>query len=363
MSYRHKILGTSFFAFIVIIGFGNTFSLNATFNEVVLFGNYIFAFSLLVASLAINFSPNKHYHYINYYLPFIGLIFMNQFEGQYSSYLGMPVPITMLVLSVVISLFLLNQSQMNNTWKYIGVIFIGMLITSFKGIDEFLFLGNFLYIAGSIALVFDFKIFSRENYEMQLNEVADLKDNFEYEVKKHAAERTFYMEIQKEKIAEKTRVDNLTRVLNKAGLVYEFSNLIGKNKKFSILMFDIDKFKSVNDTYGHIVGDKCLKHLALTATTSVRKTDIVGRYGGDEFIIILPQSGPDDALKIGEQFRKNVQKSKNPNFTISIGVATYPWDGETMTELIESADKGLYESKENGRNSISYVGNAAVEQE
>lgn len=126
-------------------------------------------------------------------------------------------------------------------------------------------------------------------------------------------------------------------------------------------MFDIDKFKGINDTYGHIIGDKCLKSLALTASTSVRKTDIVGRYGGDEFIIILPQSGPADALKIGEQFRKNIEKSKNPHFTVSIGVATYPWDGDDMTALIESADKGLYHSKENGRNQISYTGNVPLE--
>lgn len=361
VSYRHKILGTAFFTFVVIIGFGDTFSLNATFNEIVLFGNYVFAIGLLFATLALSFFPGKHYHYINYYLPFVGLIIMNQFEGSYEAFLGMPIPITAMIISLCISTFLLYQSDMDNSWKYIALSFVGILTTSFKGIDEFLFLGVILYIAGAIGLLRSFKDFSHRNYEMQLDEVSALRDNFEYEVKKQAAERTFYMEIQKEQIAEKTRVDNLTRVLNKAGLVYEFNNLIGKNKKFSILMFDIDKFKNINDTFGHIIGDKCLKQLALTATTSVRKTDIVGRYGGDEFIIILPQSGPTDAIKIGDQFRRAVAKSKNPHFTVSIGIATYPWDGDNMTRLIESADKGLYDSKEHGRNKISYTGNVPLE--
>lgn len=363
VSYRHKILGTAFFTFLVIIGLGNTFSINSTFNEIVLFANYTFAIGLFFSTLALSFSPGKHYHHINYYLPFIGLIIMNQFVGIYEPYLGRPIPITLMIISLCISTFLLYRSDMDYSWKYIALIFIGILTTSFKGIDEFLFLGIILYIAGALGLLISFKNFSQKNYEMQLNEVSTLRENFEYEVKKQAAERTFYMEIQKEQIAEKTRVDNLTRVLNKAGLVYEFNNLIGRNKKFSILMFDIDNFKNINDTFGHIIGDKCLKQLALTATTSIRKTDIVGRYGGDEFIIILPQSGPTDALKIGEQFRLDVAKSKNPHFTVSIGISTYPWDGDNMTSLIENADKGLYDSKKHGRNKISYTGNVPLEEE
>ena len=361
VSYRHKILGTAFLSLIVIIGFGDTFSANSSFNQTVIFGNYTFALTLLVSTVCLNFFPGKHFHHINYYIPFIGLIFINQFEGLYSPYLGMPIPITLMVLCLSLSIFLLIQSNMEQLWKYAGLIFIGILTTSFKSINEFLFLGNLLYIVGCAGLLKNFMKFSHKNYELQLDEISSLKEDFEYKVKKQAAERTFYMEIQKEQIAEKTRIDNLTRVLNKAGLVYEFSTLIGRNKKFSVLMFDIDKFKDINDTYGHIVGDKCLKHLALTASSSIRKTDIVGRYGGDEFIIILPQSGPADALKIGDEFRKAVEKSKNPHFTVSIGISTYPWDGEDMTELIESADKGLYESKKNGRNKISYAGSVPLE--
>ena len=140
VSYRHKILGSAFFTFLVIIGFGNTFSIDSTFNEVVLFGNYIFTIGLLFSTLALSFFPGKHYHYINYYLPFIGLIIMNQFEGIYDPYLGMPIPITAMIISLCISTFLLYQSDMDNSWKYIGLIFIGILTTSFKGIDEFLFL-------------------------------------------------------------------------------------------------------------------------------------------------------------------------------------------------------------------------------
>lgn len=361
ISYRHKISSSAFLSLVVVIGFGNSFSSSATFNDIVLLGNYVFAITMLIASICLHFFPDKHIHYINYYIPFIGLIIVRQFEGVYPSLLATPIPITIMISCMLVSIFLLIRSNMDHLWKYLGLIFIGILTTSFKSIDEFLFLGNLLYIAGNSGLLIQFIAFSQQNYKAQIEEVSSLKDNFEYEVKKHAAERTFYMELQKEKIAEKTRVDDLTRVLNKAGLVYEFKTLIGKNKKFSILMFDIDKFKNINDTFGHIVGDKCLKQLALTATSSVRQSDIVGRYGGDEFIIILPQSGPTDALKIGDSFRKSVEKTKNPHFTISIGIATYPWDGENMTELIESADKGLYESKENGRNRISYVGNVPLE--
>ncbi len=361
VSYRHKILGTAFSSLVVIVGFGNTFSPDSTFNELVLFGNYSFAFTLLISTVSLSFFPSKHYHYANYYIPVIGLILISRLDRTFYALLGTAVPITVMILSLCISIFLLIQSEMEHIWKFAGLIFIGILTTSFKSIDEFLFLGNILYIVGAIGLLIKFRAFSTLNYEMQLQEVDALREDFEYEVKKQAAERTFYMEIQKEQIAEKTRIDNLTRVLNKAGLVYEFSNLIGKNKKFSILMFDIDNFKAINDTYGHIIGDKCLKHLALTATTTVRKSDIVGRYGGDEFIIILPQSGPIDALKIGDTFRKAVEKSKNPHFTVSIGVSTYPWDGDNMTNLIESADKGLYESKENGRNKISYIGAVPIE--
>lgn len=362
-SYRHKILGTAFLSLVIIIGFGDTFTVNSTFTEFILLGNYSFALALLISTISLRAFPSKHYHYINYYLPFIGLIILNRFEGSFYSFLGTPIPITLMILSLCISLLLLYKASMRNAWKYLCIIFLGILITSFKGIGEFIFVGNILYIIGAISLIIDFKSFSKQNYEMQLEEIRALKDNFEYEVKKHAAERTFYMEIQKEKIAEKTRIDNLTRVLNKAGLVHEFNTLIGKNRKFSVLMFDIDKFKTINDTYGHIIGDKCLKQLALTARSSIRQTDITGRYGGDEFIIILPQSGPDDALKIGEKFRKAVEKSKNPHFTVSIGVATYPWDGEDMTALIESADKGLYASKNQGRNKITYVGTVPVENE
>lgn len=203
MSYRHKILGSAFFSFVVIIGFGDTFSLNATFNEIVLFGNYVFGLALIISCFSLSFAPSKKYHMVNYYLPFVGLLVMNQFEGIYRPYLGMPIPITMLVVSMSIGIFLLYQSDMNHSWKHVSLIFIGMLTTSFKSIDEFLFLGNVFYVAGSFGLMLGFRTFSQKNYEMQLEEVVALREDFEYEVKKQAAERTFYMEIQKKKLLKR----------------------------------------------------------------------------------------------------------------------------------------------------------------
>jgi len=236
----------------------------------------------------------------------------------------------------------------------------GIILITFYDLDEFLFIGNIILIIGQILIFIEFLEHIKIAHSTKNREIENLKTDFEYEVKKHAQERTFFMEIQKENIVKKTRMDNLTGVQNKGGLVYEFSNLIGKNKKFSVLMFDIDNFKSINDNLGHIVGDKCLRNLAIVASNSIRKTDIIGRYGGDEFVIILPQTGVSDAFKIGTSLLKRVQKTKDPAITISIGIAGYPWDGETMEELIETADKGLYASKNKGKNSIYYSGSLSI---
>ena len=126
------------------------------------------------------------------------------------------------------------------------------------------------------------------------------------------------------------------------------------NTPFSLLMFDIDKFKNINDTYGHITGDKCIKRLSLISKTALRDKDSLGRYGGDEFIIVIPEANLAKAKAIAERLRKKVDDTEGPHFTISIGISTFPDDGRKSKELIDSADKGLYVSKEKGRNTVSH---------
>jgi diguanylate cyclase (GGDEF)-like protein len=119
-------------------------------------------------------------------------------------------------------------------------------------------------------------------------------------------------------------------------------------------MFDIDNFKTINDSLGHVTGDLCLKNLAVIASNNIREVDFLGRYGGDEFIIVLPSLSENEAKFVAERFKNKVNENSNPKFTVSIGIATYPRDGQTVKELISVADKGLYKSKSKGKNSISH---------
>ncbi len=130
--------------------------------------------------------------------------------------------------------------------------------------------------------------------------------------------------------------------------------------KMSLLMLDIDNFKRVNDTYGHLVGDQILRELSNEISQTVRKIDIPARYGGEEFIVILPETTKEDAVIIAERLRNNISKIKvkakedviiSP--TTSIGVCQYPMDGEEAKTLINSADTALYHSKNNGKNVVS----------
>ena len=131
------------------------------------------------------------------------------------------------------------------------------------------------------------------------------------------------------------------------------------NKKFSLVMMDIDNFKSFNDTYGHQLGDKVLKEVAGAAKKISRAEDIAARYGGEEFIMILPETDSRQAMILAERIRASVaeidipHENKKLHVTISLGVSTYPDHAVEKEELIHAADEALYESKHKGKNCMS----------
>ncbi len=162
-------------------------------------------------------------------------------------------------------------------------------------------------------------------------------------------------------LKEKARVDGLTGLYLKRYFLGKLYSEIERAKRykndFYLMMLDIDHFKNINDTYGHLIGDEVLVATAKTISSSVRKSDIVGRYGGEEFIIILPAITQDKVLEIAENIRKNLKNisftgNNKPFFvTISIGISKYD-KGTDIDTLIGNADNALYKAKNSGRDNI-----------
>jgi diguanylate cyclase (GGDEF)-like protein len=129
------------------------------------------------------------------------------------------------------------------------------------------------------------------------------------------------------------------------------------NYSLSLLIMDIDFFKSINDTWGHTVGDDVLKALAVALKQQSRESDLVVRYGGEEFISILPQATMDEAEEVAEKLRKTVEALIIPelggkHITISLGVSTLEPEEKDIEALIARADQALYQAKESGRNRV-----------
>jgi diguanylate cyclase (GGDEF)-like protein len=127
----------------------------------------------------------------------------------------------------------------------------------------------------------------------------------------------------------------------------------------SVIFADIDHFKQVNDTWGHQVGDIVLEHLAECLSANVRAEDIVGRYGGEEFVIVMPGQGREEAMRTAERLRTAIARSplilsdgREIGITLSIGVAVFPNDGRTLETIIAAADIAMYEAKRRGRNQL-----------
>ena len=161
--------------------------------------------------------------------------------------------------------------------------------------------------------------------------------------------------------------DPLTRVQNVRSfndiLAHEFKIAKRYARPLSILMLDVDHFKVVNDTHGHPSGDYVLKELAVILKQSVRESDVVARTGGEEFSVILPQAGPDQAAQFAERIRQHVRTRRfevygeNIHATISIGSASHPADAEIVEApmLVYFADQALLTAKETGRDRVVAV--------
>lgn len=156
--------------------------------------------------------------------------------------------------------------------------------------------------------------------------------------------------------------DSLTTLYNHQYFYSSLEYILSKNSKdgspVSLAIFDVDNFKQINDKYGHLEGDRILVKISSIIKENIRSEDIAARYGGDEIVIVLPNTDSKAALKvcqrIKEIFQQGFETVTGEEITLSVGIATFPYNGTTSLELFHAADQALYRAKNNGKNAVEY---------
>jgi diguanylate cyclase (GGDEF)-like protein len=165
-----------------------------------------------------------------------------------------------------------------------------------------------------------------------------------------------------ESMKQQANIDVLTGLYNRRFLEDYAGKLLAmarrREQPVSVIMMDLDHFKSFNDVYGHEVGDRILREFAKTVTLAMRETNLAARFGGEEFVVLLPDTGPKACLTVAERIRQAVMRMLVPSgtdqplrkITVSLGIAVFPEHGQSFEEILLASDKALYESKHAGRN-------------
>lgn len=182
---------------------------------------------------------------------------------------------------------------------------------------------------------------------------------------KHSKKEVGKLQKALESARQEALIDPLTNIYNRRGFEIQAQNMLADSTLMSIgacmLMVDIDHFKNINDTYGHLFGDKVLRTLANTLKSMIKGQDCVARLGGEEFAVLLPRTELKGALSIAENIRETIEQSRirhlysetaSSGITISIGIAAY-FGGSNLVEWLDCADKALYLSKQRGRNRVT----------
>ncbi len=169
------------------------------------------------------------------------------------------------------------------------------------------------------------------------------------------------------KIETMAIIDELTSLFNRRHVLLRFNEELERSqrlaKPLACMMIDIDFFKDVNDTYGHMIGDKILKEAATLIMDSIRTYDIAGRYGGEEFLVVMPDTTIEHALTLAERLRTNIEENLclragmllKKSVTVSIGIASLQSPDKAVDDLLMRADDGLYKAKREGRNRVACI--------
>jgi diguanylate cyclase (GGDEF)-like protein len=194
----------------------------------------------------------------------------------------------------------------------------------------------------------------RQNELQSLESVADICAN--------SIQNAHYVE----RVKQLAYLDGLTGIFNRRFFELRIMEEIERARRYgtgmAVVMADIDQFKRLNDEFGHLLGDEVLRQVSSLFHQQLRKIDVVCRYGGEEFAMLLTQTNGQHALAIADKLRKLVEGWQFPGvpraITISAGVAAFPTDGRTRDEIIRAADNGLYAAKQSGRNKVCQAGRA-----
>ncbi len=181
-----------------------------------------------------------------------------------------------------------------------------------------------------------------------------------------AARNITQQHVLEQRLKTLSEIDELTQILNRRSISLSLRAAIDEyhqfNRQFSLIMFDIDNFKRVNDTLGHPIGDEVIQHVVDIAKRELRSSDSIGRFGGEEFLIILRDSDIDNAWRVGEKIRQQIQQKAcsfekyDVHVTVSLGIAEVTPEDVHSRSILSRADIAMYHSKTHGRNqTIRYI--------
>ena len=264
-------------------------------------------------------------------------------------------------LILVVIAFLLNGKQLGYPIAFVSLLVIAVAFLSNKAevdMKAYLLLFGFVLLVTILVQLYD-------NREQKIKQRLHwLNQNLEKRVAEETKERMKLLEESNQKLEEMAHYDALTKLPNRVLFFDRLDQSIRKAKrnktKLAILFFDIDNFKEINDSFGHMFGDKILVAFSERLQGTMRHSDSLGRFGGDEFIAIIEDIREMSAIvrvaqAIDQVFLEPIQiEEKDFYLTVSIGVAVYPDDGLDSETLIKNADVAMYAAKNNGRNRVSF---------
>lgn len=355
-----RLIGYSFFStlfFIIISAFINDYEMS--YMLLILIEPIL----LLLIALSLILKPDKsklkHYSYIIFIIPIVTVMVSYKYPLASNCFLNSSILNYISVAAVGLILYKLIKEKAEERYISLWAVTLlsSILLNSyFSSSKSSLWTVAFLKLGAYAFLLFYFYLMLMKRQFDKIKDTDKILSDINWSIEKEVKKRVIEIENANKRLLDISKIDHLSQVMNKKAIIDSMEMLIYKNSEsiFSIMIFDIDDFKNINDTMGHIVGDKCIKHLATIGKGSIREFDLIGRYGGDEFIIVLPDVEISHAYMIAERFRKRVGATGSPHFTISIGLAAYPQDGTNVKSLIKAADKQLYRAKELGKNTTTY---------